>query len=69
MSALQTQKMALEDIRCLGEELLSFCHPDSIITLKSWISVTKTRFEEVGGGSRLNATDLLCLFTTRRLEV
>ncbi|XP_059920960.1 microtubule-actin cross-linking factor 1, isoforms 6/7 isoform X1 [Gadus macrocephalus] len=47
MSALQSQKMALEDIRCLGEELLSFCHPDSIITLKSWISVTKTRFEEV----------------------
>ncbi|KAJ3597988.1 hypothetical protein NHX12_001503, partial [Muraenolepis orangiensis] len=47
MSALRTQKMALEDIRCLGEELLSSCHPDSIITLKSWISVTKTRFEEV----------------------
>ena len=50
MSALQSQKMALEDIRCLGEELLSFCHPDSIITLKSWISVTKTRFEEVSRG-------------------
>ncbi|CAL8287218.1 unnamed protein product [Merluccius merluccius] len=47
MSALQSQKMALEDIRSLGEELLSSCHPDSIITLKSWISVTKTRFEEV----------------------
>ena len=61
MSALQSQKMALEDIRCLGEELLSFCHPDSIITLKSWISVTKTRFEEVGGGSSLDTTDWLTI--------
>uniref|UniRef100_A0A4W5L978 Uncharacterized protein n=1 Tax=Hucho hucho TaxID=62062 RepID=A0A4W5L978_9TELE len=39
--------MELESIRCLSEEILSFCHPDSIITLKSWISVTKTRYEEV----------------------
>uniref|UniRef100_A0A8C9TCJ0 EF-hand domain-containing protein n=1 Tax=Scleropages formosus TaxID=113540 RepID=A0A8C9TCJ0_SCLFO len=34
-------------IRSLGEEILSACHPDSVITVKSWISVTKTRFEEV----------------------
>uniref|UniRef100_A0A668APM3 EF-hand domain-containing protein n=1 Tax=Myripristis murdjan TaxID=586833 RepID=A0A668APM3_9TELE len=45
--ALQAQEMELENIRCLGEEILSSCHPDSIITLKSWISVTKTRYEEV----------------------
>lgn len=47
MSALQAQAGDLENIHCLGEEILSSCHPDSIITLKSWISVTKTRYEEV----------------------
>ncbi|GLD69834.1 microtubule-actin cross-linking factor 1, isoforms 1/2/3/5-like isoform X1 [Lates japonicus] len=47
MSALQAQEVELENIQCLGEEILASCHPDSIITLKSWISVTKTRYEEV----------------------
>jgi len=47
MGALQTQAVELQNIQCLGEEILASCHPDSIITLKSWISVTKTRFEEV----------------------
>ncbi|KAF7666344.1 hypothetical protein LDENG_00111010 [Lucifuga dentata] len=47
LSGLQVQAIELESIRCLGEELLTSCHPDSIITLKSWISVTKTRYEEV----------------------
>ncbi|CAJ1061994.1 microtubule-actin cross-linking factor 1%2C isoforms 1/2/3/5 isoform X1 [Xyrichtys novacula] len=47
MRALQTQAVDLQNIQCLGEEILASCHPDSIITLKSWISVTKTRYEEV----------------------
>ncbi|XP_035528024.1 microtubule-actin cross-linking factor 1 [Morone saxatilis] len=47
MSALQAQAVELQNIHCLGEEILASCHPDSIITLKSWISVTKTRYEEV----------------------
>lgn len=47
MSALQAQAVDLKNIHCLGEEILASCHPDSIITLKSWISVTKTRYEEV----------------------
>ncbi|KAF3691603.1 Microtubule-actin cross-linking factor 1 Actin cross-linking family 7 [Channa argus] len=47
MSVLQAQAVDLEKIQCLGEEILASCHPDSIITLKSWISVTKTRYEEV----------------------
>uniref|UniRef100_A0A672QFS5 EF-hand domain-containing protein n=1 Tax=Sinocyclocheilus grahami TaxID=75366 RepID=A0A672QFS5_SINGR len=38
---------ALENIHTLGEEILSSCHPDSVITIKSWISITKTRYEEV----------------------
>nr|XP_043889530.1 microtubule-actin cross-linking factor 1, isoforms 1/2/3/5 isoform X1 [Solea senegalensis]XP_043889531.1 microtubule-actin cross-linking factor 1, isoforms 1/2/3/5 isoform X1 [Solea senegalensis] len=47
MSLLQSQNVELENIHCLGEEILASCHPDSVITLKSWISVTKTRYEEV----------------------
>ncbi|XP_044214406.1 microtubule-actin cross-linking factor 1, isoforms 1/2/3/5 isoform X1 [Thunnus albacares] len=47
MAALQAQVVELQNIRCLGEEILASCHPDSIITLKSWMSVTKTRYEEV----------------------
>uniref|UniRef100_A0A672L834 EF-hand domain-containing protein n=1 Tax=Sinocyclocheilus grahami TaxID=75366 RepID=A0A672L834_SINGR len=38
---------ALENIHKLGEKILSSCHPDSVITIKSWISITKTRYEEV----------------------
>ncbi|XP_062393936.1 microtubule-actin cross-linking factor 1, isoforms 6/7 [Sardina pilchardus] len=47
MSSLSCQEMELECIRTLGEDILSSCHADSVITIKSWISVTKTRFEEV----------------------
>ncbi|XP_062848378.1 microtubule-actin cross-linking factor 1, isoforms 6/7, partial [Trichomycterus rosablanca] len=47
MSSLSAQQVALEHIQSLGEEILSSCHPDSVITIKSWISVTSTRYEEV----------------------
>uniref|UniRef100_A0A8C5ENA1 Microtubule-actin cross-linking factor 1-like n=1 Tax=Gouania willdenowi TaxID=441366 RepID=A0A8C5ENA1_GOUWI len=43
----QHEVLELEDIQCFGDEILASCHPDSIITIKSWISVTKTRYEEV----------------------
>ncbi|TTA40550.1 Microtubule-actin cross-linking factor 1, isoforms 1/2/3/5 [Bagarius yarrelli] len=47
MSSFNRHQMALECIQTLGEEILSSCHPDSVITIKSWISVTRTRYEEV----------------------
>lgn len=47
MSALKIHAVELEDIQSLGDAILTSCHPDSIITLKSWMSVTKTRYEEV----------------------
>ncbi|XP_037836259.1 plectin [Kryptolebias marmoratus] len=47
LAALQTQTGELENIQSLGEKILSLCHPDAIITLKSWLGVTKTRYEEV----------------------
>ncbi|XP_026857479.2 microtubule-actin cross-linking factor 1, isoforms 1/2/3/5 [Electrophorus electricus] len=47
MKTLSSQQEVLVCIQSLGEEILSSCHPDSVITVKSWISVTKTRYEEV----------------------
>lgn len=47
MDTLQAQAENLQNIQCLGGEILASCHPDSIITIKSWISVAKTRYEEV----------------------
>ncbi|KAA0702847.1 Microtubule-actin cross-linking factor 1 [Triplophysa tibetana] len=47
MSSLNSQQMALENICKLGENILSACHPDSVITIKSWINITRTRYEEV----------------------
>ncbi|KAM9488562.1 microtubule-actin cross-linking factor 1, isoforms 6/7 [Clarias gariepinus] len=47
LSSLSAHQMALQCIQTLGEEILYSCHPDSVITIKSWISVTKTRYEEV----------------------
>ncbi|XP_039566789.1 plectin [Passer montanus] len=47
MQSLQCQQLELECITSLGEEILSTCHPDSIITIKSWVTVAKSRFQEV----------------------
>uniref|UniRef100_A0A8D2P2X6 EF-hand domain-containing protein n=1 Tax=Zosterops lateralis melanops TaxID=1220523 RepID=A0A8D2P2X6_ZOSLA len=44
------QQLELECITSLGEEILSTCHPDSIITIKSWVTVAKSRFQEVREG-------------------
>ncbi|XP_077577043.1 microtubule-actin cross-linking factor 1, isoforms 6/7 isoform X1 [Stigmatopora nigra] len=47
MVTLEAKTTELENIQCLGEKILSSCHPDSVITLKSWMGVTKARYEEV----------------------
>ncbi|KAM5158164.1 microtubule-actin cross-linking factor 1, isoforms 6/7-like [Mantella aurantiaca] len=47
MSTLQCQQMALECIVSLGQEILSGCYPDSIITIKSWLNICRTRYQEV----------------------
>lgn len=59
MSSLSSHQVALECIQTLGEEILSFCHPDSVITIKSWISVTKTRYEEVSDYNNIHISRLL----------
>ncbi|XP_068616612.1 microtubule-actin cross-linking factor 1, isoforms 6/7 [Brachionichthys hirsutus] len=72
MCLLKDQAMELQNIHCQGEEILASCHPDSIITIKSWISVTKSRFEEVQTwaqqqGQKLEAT--LAALEAEREEV
>uniref|UniRef100_A0A8D0EWW3 EF-hand domain-containing protein n=1 Tax=Strix occidentalis caurina TaxID=311401 RepID=A0A8D0EWW3_STROC len=47
LKSLQCQELELECITSLGEEILATCHPDSIITIKSWVTVAKSRFQEV----------------------
>lgn len=47
MKTLQCQQLELECIASLGEEILAACHPDAIITIKSWITVARSRFQEV----------------------
>ncbi|XP_053101052.1 microtubule-actin cross-linking factor 1, isoforms 6/7-like isoform X2 [Hemicordylus capensis] len=45
--SLQCQQLELECVTSLGEEILSACHPDAVITVKSWLTVAKSRFQEV----------------------
>ncbi|KAJ8290937.1 hypothetical protein GJAV_G00019410 [Gymnothorax javanicus] len=47
MDSLRNQEPEVQNIQSLGEAILLICHPDSLVTIKSWISVTRTRFEEV----------------------
>lgn len=38
----------------MGDALLAVCHPDSITTIKHWITIIQARFEEV------SASDVIC---------
>ncbi|KAM9806535.1 microtubule-actin cross-linking factor 1, isoforms 6/7 isoform 1-T1 [Syngnathus typhle] len=72
MFTLKAQSAELENIQCLGQKILSSCHPDSVVTLKSWMGVTKTRYEEVltwaqQQGLRIQTT--LALLEEERAEV
>ncbi|KAG8431934.1 hypothetical protein GDO86_019212 [Hymenochirus boettgeri] len=69
MSALQCQQLALECIVSLGQEILTACHPDSVINIKSWLNITNTRYQEVMSwahqqGERIN-TQIQSLATER----
>lgn len=35
-----------------GEAILTTCHADCITTIKHWITIVRSRFEEVGGMNR-----------------
>ncbi|XP_060776821.1 microtubule-actin cross-linking factor 1, isoforms 6/7 [Neoarius graeffei] len=68
MSSLSSHQVTLECIQTLGEEILSSCHPDSVITIKSWISVTKTRFEEVQTWAQQQAERIQAMLSTLEAE-
>ncbi|KAJ7338283.1 hypothetical protein JRQ81_011048 [Phrynocephalus forsythii] len=44
---LQCQQLELECIVSLAEEILSACHPDAVIPLRSGVTGAKSRFQEV----------------------
>ncbi|KAL9864347.1 LOW QUALITY PROTEIN: dystonin-like [Geothlypis trichas] len=48
MKKLEEKKAAeLNKATGMGEAILAICHPDSITTIKHWITIIRARFEEV----------------------
>ncbi|XP_051503373.1 dystonin-like [Myxocyprinus asiaticus] len=52
MKKLEEKRLALNKATCMGEAILSICHPDSITTIKHWNTIIKARFEEVTAWAR-----------------
>ncbi|XP_072856398.2 dystonin isoform X8 [Pogona vitticeps] len=44
---LEEKKAELTKATGMGEAILAICHPDSITTIKHWITIIRARFEEV----------------------
>ncbi|XP_068953084.1 microtubule-actin cross-linking factor 1, isoforms 6/7-like [Petaurus breviceps papuanus] len=49
LQSLQCQQLELDCITSLGEEILSSCHPDAVIPVRSCLSNITSRFHEVLG--------------------
>ncbi|XP_048792393.1 dystonin isoform X22 [Lagopus muta] len=47
MKKLEEKKGELNKATGMGEAILAICHPDSITTIKHWITIIRARFEEV----------------------
>uniref|UniRef100_A0A2D4H7P3 Uncharacterized protein n=2 Tax=Micrurus lemniscatus lemniscatus TaxID=129467 RepID=A0A2D4H7P3_MICLE len=47
MKKLDEKKIELSKATDMGEAILAICHPDSITTIKHWITIIRARFEEV----------------------
>ncbi|XP_061479012.1 dystonin isoform X28 [Rhineura floridana] len=47
MRKLEEKKAELTKATGMGETILAICHPDSITTIKHWITIIRARFEEV----------------------
>ncbi|XP_075270752.1 dystonin isoform X12 [Opisthocomus hoazin] len=47
MKKLEEKKAELNKATSMGEAILAICHPDSITTIKHWITIIRARFEEV----------------------
>lgn len=49
MKKLEEKRAELNKATGMGDALLTSCHPDSITTIKHWITIIQARFEEVSG--------------------
>lgn len=49
MKRLEEKRAALNKATSMGDAMLAICHPDSITTIKHWITIIRARFEEVSG--------------------
>uniref|UniRef100_A0A8C6IJY6 Dystonin n=1 Tax=Mus spicilegus TaxID=10103 RepID=A0A8C6IJY6_MUSSI len=47
MKRLEEKRAELSKATGMGDTLLAVCHPDSITTIKHWITIIQARFEEV----------------------
>ncbi|XP_075718080.1 dystonin isoform X4 [Rhinoderma darwinii] len=47
MRKVEEKRSELNKGANMGEAILSICHPDSITTIKHWITIIRARFEEV----------------------
>ncbi|XP_052601169.1 dystonin isoform X15 [Peromyscus californicus insignis] len=47
MKKLDEKRTELNKATDMGDALLAICHPDSITTIKHWITIIQARFEEV----------------------
>ncbi|KAM6166490.1 dystonin isoform 3-T3 [Erethizon dorsatum] len=47
MKKLEEKRAELNKATSMGDAVLAICHPDSITTIKHWITIIRARFEEV----------------------
>uniref|UniRef100_A0A3Q3VRT8 Uncharacterized protein n=1 Tax=Mola mola TaxID=94237 RepID=A0A3Q3VRT8_MOLML len=47
MGTVEDKRMDVNKAASMGEAILTVCHPDSITTIKHWITIIRARFEEV----------------------
>lgn len=47
MKKLEEKRSALNKATSMGDAVLAVCHPDSITTIKHWMTIIRARFEEV----------------------
>ncbi|XP_063488922.1 dystonin isoform X22 [Symphalangus syndactylus] len=47
MKKLEEKRAELNKATTMGDTVLAICHPDSITTIKHWITIIRARFEEV----------------------
>ena len=50
MGTVEEKRSTVNSAAGMGEAILTQCHPDSVTTIKHWITIIRARFEEVRRG-------------------